>query len=99
MARSTSAFVRCLSRPLGPTISSVVLPASNSSNAVSSFVLYSMRSPNIADNAAYTKFRRPSERGRNLDPIDLLDMLLDFASRHAPGVERNDSSVKLPIEV
>src|SRR5947209_4849366 len=63
MARSTSAFVSCLSRPFGPTISSVDLPASNSSNAVSSFVLSSMRSPNIAENAAYTKFRKPSAQG------------------------------------
>src|ERR1051325_5597276 len=60
MARSMSAFVSCFSSPFGPTISSVVLPLSNSSNADSSFVFPSMRSPIFAENAAYTKFRKPS---------------------------------------
>src|ERR1051325_7656507 len=60
MARSMSAFVICFSSPFGPTISSVVLPLSNSSNADSSFVFPSMRSPIFAENAAYTKFRKPS---------------------------------------
>src|ERR1051325_8421779 len=60
MALSMSAFVSCFSSPFGPTISSVVLPLSNSSNADSSFVFPSMRSPIFAENAAYTKFRKPS---------------------------------------
>src|SRR2546430_16709860 len=44
----------------GPTISSVVLPANNSSNADSSFVGSDMRSPIFPENATYTKCLIPS---------------------------------------
>src|SRR5205809_862682 len=58
----------CLSKPPGPTISSVVLPANNSSNADSSFVGSDMRSPIFSENATYTKCFIPSReaaaRGR-----------------------------------
>src|SRR5205085_259854 len=53
-------LVSCLSKPSGPTISSVVLPANNSSNADSSFVGSAMRSPIFAENATYTKCFIPS---------------------------------------